>query len=240
VIGQPTPFPPGSTVRFRVHDDTLGSGSSWSVRTSANAADVYVTHRDGGRWVHHSFHESGEWHHTVTEAGRAKQPAMPGYFGTTHDRPEVAPGWTRCLVITVAHSELRAGLVEAAKSRAVVDVPIMSDRDATDVVVMLGSPQAAPIQINNAFLVAELQRGDGGLVIVYATPTDLSVPIADGLAGPIAEARRGLRETGWPNDVDTRIVITGPGDGGHHQMFEIAIDADQTPQGARDSGKKGA
>lgn len=52
-------LPPGSKVRFRVADVGGLVGSSWSVKTAKLLGDVYVTHREGGRWLHTSLHRDG-------------------------------------------------------------------------------------------------------------------------------------------------------------------------------------
>lgn len=217
---------PGSKVRFRVNDAEFGSGSSWSIETTKKTGDVYLFHREGGRWLKTSLHESGQWHYGLTAKAKERSPEEPAYLGITHEHPELAPGWICAKIITVAHSELRTDYVEAVKDRGVVDVPIDRSADATDIVVLLGDADPALIRVDNAVLVAQMRRGDGGQVIVYATPVNLAQPVHTALAAQIAQARAELEdEFGWDGDSATRIVINGRSEDGHLQEFEIAVDS---------------
>ena len=195
------PLPAGSTVRFRVRDADGRSGSSWSVRTAAHSGDVYVSHREGGRWVHTSFHESGQWHYTVTSEGQALDPGSPPYLGVITEHAEIAPGWLHAMRITVARDELRSGWVERVRERPVVEVPADTGFDAVSIDVLLGATGAAPIRVDeHAFLIAELARGDGGSVVVIAVPTDLDVPVRVALAPLIREAVARSTPTELPGD----------------------------------------
>ena len=49
------------------------TGSSWVVSTKTHNSDVVIAHREGGRWVHDTFHE-GEWHIAVSECRAGSPP----------------------------------------------------------------------------------------------------------------------------------------------------------------------
>jgi len=216
--------PPGEKLRFRVHDDALGDGSSWAVTTSAKAADIVVSHREGAKWLHATFHASGEWHYAITAEAAEVVPDAPRHFGIVRNHEPLAFGWTRALAITVPHSELRTNYKEAAKGRRVLPIPINTSADATDVYVLLGEQNAARIRVDNAFHVGEMALSDGGQVVVVASPVTLSLPVHDALRSQIAEAKAGLKDRGWGGMTPTRIVINGLSADGYLQQFEIAID----------------
>lgn len=220
-----SPLPPGSVIRWRVHDATGGAGSSWSAQTARNAGDVYVFHREGARWLKTSFHESGQWHFAITREGQELNPDVPPYMGVLKNREEIAAGWTHAMRITVARSELRQGYVEAAQPRPLIEVPVHPDFEAVAVDLFLGAASAAPIQIENGFLIAQLRRGDGGLAVVVARPMNLEAPLHVSLAGQIAQARDGMRTTGWDGSTPTRLVIIGA-DQSFLRQIEIAADPD--------------
>ncbi len=195
--------PPGAAARFRVEDNSLGYGSSWSVRTSKSAGDVYITHREGGRWIHTSLHDSGESHYTVTRAGRAKlAPGESPYLAVGHDKPKFGPGWTHAKRITVAKSELRSNWSEGVAQKEIIAVP------------------THPI--------VHMALGNGGQLEVIARPTTLDVDLRDVLAEQITCARRGLQDAGWDGVTPTRMAIFGQdADTGLLIEIEIAVDPDQ-------------
>ena len=83
----------------RDHDGR--TGSSWVVSTKTHNSDVVIAHREGGRWVHDTFHE-GEWHIAVSNAGQALHPEVSAY---PLRLPTVQPspgGWALAGRITVA------------------------------------------------------------------------------------------------------------------------------------------
>ncbi|MHB1800058.1 MAG: hypothetical protein ACYCU5_00090 [Actinomycetes bacterium] len=220
-----TPLPPGSTIRFRVVDGDGGHGSSWSVQTAKDTGDVYVAHRDGGRWVHTSLHHDERWHFAVTAAGQELVPASPRYLGVATEHDEIAPGWLHAMRITVAGTELRSGWGEAAKPRQLVDIPVPSGSEAVSIDVLLGSPKAARIRIDRAFLVGAMRRGDGGMAAIVARETDLDVRVHEALAPQIAEAVAELCRYGWDRRTSTRLVIFGGDAGGYLREVEVAVDA---------------
>ncbi len=76
--GQHDERPAGSAIWFRVRDEDDRRGSSWKISTSASNSDVVLTHREGGRWVHATFHDS-EYHFAISKAGQALHPEVPPY-----------------------------------------------------------------------------------------------------------------------------------------------------------------
>lgn len=219
-------LPPGSTVRFRVVDDDR-YGSSWSVQTAREKGDVYVTHRDGGRWVHTSLHHDGRWHFAVT-AGREAVPGTPRYVGVSTEHDEFAPGWLHAMRITVASTELRGGWHEASRQRPLVEVPMPPGFDAISIDVLLGSSEASLIRVDHAFMIANMLRGDGGTAVIVACPMDLDTPVHDAFAPQIAEADAELRKYGWDGESGTRVVIFGGDTEGYLRQVEVAVDADST------------
>lgn len=201
-------------------------GSSWSVQTATATGDVYVSHRDGGRWVHTSLHHDGRWHFAVSSAGQRLDPTVPRYLGVSIDHDEGAPGWLHAVRITVAARELRSGWHEASKARALVDVPIKGGFEAVSVDVLLGIPSAPRIRFDHAFLIANMSRGDGGTAAIVARPTQLDVPVHEALRAQIAEAIEGLRELGWDGTSGTRIVVFGGDADGYLREVEVAVDPD--------------
>lgn len=221
-----TPLPPGSVVRFRVVDDGR-YGSSWSVQTAQATGDVYVAHREGGRWIHTSLHHDGRWHFAVTAAGQAPLPGSPRYLGVSTEHEEFAPGWLHAMRITVAKTELRSGWREAAKQRQLVEVPLPLDFQAVSLDVLLGTSAAAPIRIDSAFLVSNLLRGDGGTAAIVARPTHLDAPVHEAFAPQIAVAVAELRQHGWDGRTTTRLVIFGGDDDAYLREVEVAVDPDR-------------
>jgi hypothetical protein len=220
-------LPPGSTTRFRVVDGGR-YGSSWSIQTAAATGDVYVSHRDGGRWVHTSLHHDGRWHFAVSIQGQQLDPTAPRYLGVSTDHDEIAPGWLHAMRVTVAASELRSGWTEASKVRELVDVPMPTEFEAVSVDVLLGTSSAARIRLDQVFMIANMGRGDGGTAAIVARPTHLDAPVHEALAPEIAEAVEGLRQFGWDGASSTRIVIFGGDADGYLREVEVAVEADVT------------
>ena len=217
-------MPAGSTVRFRVRDADDRSGSSWSIETARHSGDVYLSHREGGRWLKTSFHESGQWHYAVTEAGQSLEPDVQAYLGVIKEHGEIGPGWLHAMRITVDCAELRSEWVEQVRDRQVVDVPADASFDAVSIDVLLGAAGAATIRIDHAFLVGELTRGDGGSAVVVARPMNIDVPVRVALAPQIHEATEGLHAYGWDGSTATRLVIFGGDADGYLRQVEIAVD----------------
>jgi hypothetical protein len=126
--------------------------------------------------------------------------------------------------ITTARSELREGYREAVKARPMVVVPADLQFEAVAIDVFLGTADAAPLEIEEASIVANIARSGGGSVVVVARPAGLDSPIGVALTTQIMEARRGIRETGWDGSTPTRAVIFGADDEGFLRQIEIAVD----------------
>ena len=217
-------LPAGSTVRFRVRDGDERSGSSWSIETALYSGDVYLSHREGARWVKTSFHESGQWHYSVTEAGLSLDPDVPAYLGVIKEHGEIAPGWLLAMRITVGRAELRAEWIEQVRDRQVVDIPADASFDAVSIDVLLGAAGAATIRIDHAFLVGELARSDGGSAVVIARPMNIDAPVRVDLARQIREVTEGLHAHGWDGSTASRLVIFGGDADGHLRQVEVAVD----------------
>lgn len=222
--GHGTETPAGASVRFQVVHVDGRVGSSWSVRSSKHAGDVYVTHRDGGRWVHTSLHRDGRWHFAITPEGQDLVPKAPAYLAVTRDREEIAPGWLHAMRITVADSELRSQVLETSKVKSLVAVPMPEGYDGVSIDVLLGAPDAPALTLDQCFLIAQMRRGDSGLAVVVARPTTLDSPIADALAPALDQAIVELRQFGWDGHTPTRIVIVGTDAHGYLRQAEIAVD----------------
>jgi hypothetical protein len=196
------------------------------MRTAAGDDDVYITHREGGRWVHSSFHSSGEWHYGVTPDGLTLDPEAPQYLGVVTDHAELAAGWLHAMRITVASSELREGSCEVARQRDLVEVPAGLEFDALSIDLFLRDPEAELIRVDRALVIAELARAGGGAAVLLARPMNLDAPVPEALASQIAEMRDGMREHGWDGSVPTRGVIFGGDEDGFLRQVEVAIDPD--------------
>src|ERR1017187_9022327 len=122
--------PAGSAIWFRVRDQDGRTGSSWKVSTSASSSDVVLTHREGGRWVHATFHDS-EWHFAISNAGQALHPEVPPYPLTVPSREPLPGGMVHAARITVAVDELRSEWVEQVRDRpGRVEIPPAKGCDA--------------------------------------------------------------------------------------------------------------
>jgi hypothetical protein len=217
-------LPAGSTVRFRVRDTDERSGSSWSIETARHSGDVYLAHREGARWVKTSFHESGQWHYSVTQAGLSLDPDVPAYLGVIKEHSEIAPGWLHATRITVDRAELRAEWIEQVRDRRVVDVLADTSFDAVSIDVLLGAAGAATIRIDHAFLVGDLARGDDGSAVVVARPMNIDAPVRVALAPQVHEATESLRAYGWDGSTASRLVIFGGDADGYLRQVEVAVD----------------
>lgn len=225
-VGAGGGLPPGSKVRFRVAGRGGQFGSSWSVKTAKVMGDVYVTHREGGRWIHTSLHRDGRWHFAVTDAGQELVPAVPRYLAVSSDHDEIAPGWLHAMRITVAATELRSGWGEAGRQRALVEIPIPPGAEAVAIDVLLGSSAAAPVPLSDASIVTKMERGDGGIATIAARPVVLDGPVHKMLAPQITKALADLHTYGWDGRSSTRIVIFGAHAEGFLHQVEVAVDAE--------------
>lgn len=215
-------MPTGSNARFQVCADDGRRGSTWSIRTSAD--DVYVIHREGGRWAHASFHASGEWHFAISKGGQELEPESPAYLGVLKAHEETAPGWLHALRITVAQSELHSAYVERVRQRSTIEIPVDSQFDAISVDLFLKAPDAAPIIVEHALHVVEIERAGGGSAALIARPMDLDAPVNVAFATQIAEIRAGLAEHGWDGAPPARVAIFGGDADGYLREVEVAID----------------
>ncbi|MCU1492550.1 MAG: hypothetical protein JWO62_314 [Acidimicrobiaceae bacterium] len=211
-------LPPGSVVRFRVIDPRDGRrGSSWSAETSRHQNDGYVWHREAAHMVKSSFHcdDPKEWHFSVMEAGQELRPDLPPYQGIIRDFVEVAPGWLHGLRITVDLDELRGDWEERSRARAdIVDIPANPGVDAVTIDAYLTTPCSARFQPDQcAIWHEEIERIDGGRLVVVARAMNIDGRVREVYAGPIAEAREGMRVYGWDGTTPTRAVLYGPAEG---------------------------
>ena len=209
---------PGSIVRFCVIDPRDGRrGSSWSAETSRRHNDAYVWHREAAHMVKSSFHcdDPKEWHFSVMKAGRELRPDLPPYQGITRDFAEVSPGWFHGLRITVDLDELRGDWQERTRPRAdIVDIPATPGLDAVTIDAYLTMPGAAQFQPDQyAIWHEEIERVDGGRLLVVARAMKIDGHVREAYAGPIAEALEGMREFGWDGTTPTRAVLYGPAEG---------------------------
>lgn len=218
--------PPGKKLRFFVQEEDGRRGSSWSIETAKNRDDVYLFHREGAKWVKASFHESGQWHHSVMPQGHSQLPeGQSAYFGVSHERPALAHGWWHAARITVDRADLRHHVEQGRPVRDAVIVPTAADRQAVAIDVYIADVDHQTIRVNDAFLIGSLERLGGGIVVVIARGIDLDQPVQAVFASQIVEARRDLAEAGWDLAMPTRIVICGTDvQGGFLREIEIAID----------------
>lgn len=219
-------LPPGSKVRFRVADVGGLVGSSWSVKTAQLLGDVYVTHREGGRWLHTSLHRDGRWHFAVTSAGQELDPDGPRYLAVSTEHHEISPGWLHAMRITVAASELRGRWNEKGRARELVEITVPAGVDAVLIDVLLGSSARTPLPLHDASIIARMERGDGGMAVIAARAAVLDGPVHTVLGPQIAAALADLRAYGWDGLSGTRIVIFGDNAEGFLQQVEVAVDAE--------------
>lgn len=216
-------MPTGSAARFQVCADDGRRGSTWSIRTSAAADDVYVIHREGGRWAHASFHASGEWHFAISKEGQDLDPDGPAHLGVLRAHDETAPGWLHALRITVAQSELHTAYVERVRQRSTIEIPVDSVSEAISVDLFLKGADASPIIVEHALHVVEIERAGGGSAVLIARPTDLDAPVNVAFAEQIAEIKAGLADYGWDGPQPARVVIFGGDADGYLREVEVAI-----------------
>ena len=218
--------PPGHKLRFFVREEDQRRGSSWSIETAKNSDDVYLFHREGAKWVKASFHESGQWHHSVLPKGRTRLPeGQSAYLGVSHERPALARGWWHAARITVDRAELRQHVEGNRPLKDAVIIPPANGRQAVAIDVYIGDADHQVIQVSDAFLVGSLGRFGGRMVAVIARGIDLEHPVQAVLADQIGRARRDLLNAGWDPATPTRIVICGNDtDYGFLREVEIAID----------------
>lgn len=140
-------------LRFRVEDNLVQFGSSWTVRANPANGDVVVSHREAGRWVHATFHKaSGEWHFAVTGSGRNTLPVVRSYLGSLRQHVEVAPGWNHAMRISAAVDELRTGWSERVRERPLTVIPIVEGFDEVVIDLFLGHADRADLEFNQPSL----------------------------------------------------------------------------------------
>ena len=216
--------PAGSAIWFRVRDEGGRTGSSWKVSTSASSSDVVLTHREGGRWVHATFHDS-EWHFAISRAGRALRPEVPPYPLAVPSREPVPGGMVHAARIIVALDELRSEWVEQVRDRqGLIEIPPSKGCDAVVLDLLLIAPEVGSVS-DVSLAVGRLARGGGaGAALIVAHSKSLEEPIRVTLSSAISQAMEGLRASDWDGSPG-RFVIPGhdPVEG-YLTQVEFALD----------------
>lgn len=219
---------PGGSLRFQVRHSYLGNGSSWKVRTSKNYGDVYVIHRESGRWIKASFHEEvGRSHYAVSKAGqKLVVPNEDPYLSVSYDRQELLDGWFHGKRIIIAKSELRTWAEPELKAQ-IMEIDFQMEYDAIAIDLLLGKPLAKPLLLKKQpgrRILAVFGRSDGGTAVLISTPVNLEYKVQDLLRISISEAKEGMRAFGW-DGTSTRLVIMMENDEfGTQKEIEVAID----------------
>lgn len=209
-------------MRFRVEDGSL-LGQSWTLRGTKTTPDVYVINRAGGKWLHTSFHASGEQHFAVTTEGIARmRQGGEKYMAVSMGR-EMATGWRRSHRIVVARSDLRPDL-GPTESKKITPVPLAPDDQAVAIELWLQAPGAPILQIE-AHPIAHMGRGGGGSAFLISRPLALDAPLHELYAADIGIARRHLMRSGWDGEESVRFTIfmDWP-EGGALQQIEVTLD----------------
>jgi len=154
-----------------IGDDDTRAGT-WTVWTSKNNLDVYMTARSlAGTWKA-SLHASGSWQHGLTTEAAARYGRQgPSRHIEIWDAPEeFGPGARRSITVLVPDSELREWPPGASEAGDVVAIPRPGDEHATliELVFMASQPPMALTLADPVFDVASLIRADGNLVRVIA------------------------------------------------------------------------
>lgn len=215
---------PGQTFCYQVSDPELGCGSLWSINTVQAKGDVYIRTRDGGTWIHSSFHHSGQWHYSLSKEAVSRNPGDEPHFAIRHEHANLASGWEHAHRVTVNRNELRHHQELAAECQvSLVRVPPGSDAVVVD--VFLRAPNASGLLEFDSSdqLIAVMKRGDGGFVLILALPSELSAVPAIWRSQKIDGVKKELKEQGWDGK-STRIVVFGLEEVGFHHEIEIAID----------------
>lgn len=207
--------PPGSTIRYKVVDSRLGSGSTWSLTTKKDTNDVYVTQRESGEVLHCSFHHSGVSQHTLTDAAHRDNPSdFSRHLLVTRERTLVAPDLYHAHQVIVAHSELSQTYVEKKRARSFLEVPIHPNFDAVNLNLYLADGQFPLVRIDKAVLVADMELGGGGSALLVAQPGLLEHGVHHLFSGLIDSAKKSIEDRGIRNQ-ETRFVLMLTD---HHQM----------------------
>lgn len=201
-------YAPGTTIRFRVVDPILGSGSSWSLATKGDTNDVYVTHRESGAIVHCSFHHSGVSQYTFTDAAlRDGAGDFSRHLLETSQRHLVAPELYHAYQIILPLSELSNTYVERVRPRSFIEVPIHHDFEAVYLNLYLADGPFPQMRMERTLLVAEMQLGGGGSALLVANPVHLEEDIHNTFKGLIRQASESLKAKGIRNQ-EARIAMT--------------------------------
>lgn len=198
----------GEALHFRVSHPELGAGSTWRIKTKPATSDVYLEHVEGRRWVHSSFHASGEAHYALTPRALKKSPDDDKHFGVAPGSFRVAAGITHACRITVATTELSKEYVERSAPEKVLEVRAFTAADATTVNLYLTEQGVPDPTFVEQRLLARLSRGgQGGTAFITAAATSLDEPINEALAEVIDDIRAQLNaiaELAYP----TRVVVS--------------------------------
>lgn len=216
-------YPPESTIRFRVVDPVLGSGSSWSLTTKRNTNDVYVTHRESGRFMHCSFHHTGVSQYTLTGAALSDSSGeFTRHLLESSQKEFVAVNLHHAHQIIVPYSELSTTYVEKVRARSFIDIPIHHEADALNLNLYLSDGPFGLIKIERALLVAEMELGGGGSALLVAQSARYENPIHDTFKHLISEVRDSLKEKGLRNQ-EARFVMMVTDDESSGTKVEIEI-----------------
>ncbi len=212
---------------FRAFDATSGYGSSWRLVTKPSTDDVYLEHIEGGRWVHSSFHKSGESHYATTKAPRAAGgPGTPRYVAEVPDRFAVAPGVFLLVRIAVARSELSRDWTERGTPPTVIDVPMASDGTGLAFEAYLVEDPEAVVGVEGE-VVAIAVCGGGSMLYLIATPLRLDVGVHVGLYNEIAEIQSAFRAKGWTEfPIRVAISMQDPEMPGVQREVEVLLTSD--------------
>jgi hypothetical protein len=216
-------YSPGRTIRFRVHDAQLGSGSSWSLVTKLGTNDVYVTHRESGSFIHCSFHHSGVSQYTLTDTALSDNSGeFARHLLESSQKEFVAVNLHHAHQIIVPYSELSTTYVEKVKARSFIDIPLHRESDAVNLNLYLADGPFGLIKMDQALLVAEMELGGGGSALLVAQPTRYENSIHDTFKHLIGEVRDSLKEKGLRNQ-ETRFVMMVTDDESPGTKVEIEI-----------------
>jgi hypothetical protein len=162
-------LPPGSKIRFQALDPNLGSGHVWEIKTKTETGDIYVETKSAGKWIHISYHQSGEWHYTLDWQARLRTPESDRHFGVTFSRDDVISGYKHALRIAVLTNDLMAYGVTPDVDN-IIKVPFKPGVEGICMDMFISESNAPVIRIEDAFLIAKMEMGDGKTAYIFARP----------------------------------------------------------------------